>query len=54
MFHYRNSGEMFGNVLMGLQIESKKYNDFISFLNELKIEYNDETNNKTLNMFNNL
>jgi threonine dehydratase len=50
MFHYRNNGELYGNVLMGLQISENKYDNFIELLNKLNITFSIESNNKALHI----
>jgi threonine dehydratase len=52
MFHYRNIGDIYGNILMGLQLLDCEYDVFTKLLDKLKfIGYVDETTNKSLNFF---
>lgn len=51
LFHYRNHGAAYGRVLMGFQVPPADRNEFGEFLDELGIEYHDETNNPAYRVF---
>lgn len=50
MFHYRNTGDIYGHVLMGIQLINIKYKEFTNILDKITfISYTDET--RTLSTF---
>ena len=51
LFHYRNHGAAYGRVLMGFQVPKQDRPDFGRFLDELGIEYHEETGNPAYRMF---
>lgn len=52
MFHYRNIGDSYGNILMGLQLINIDYDRFISILSKIKIvSFVDQTNNTFIKLF---
>jgi threonine dehydratase len=51
LFHYRNHGDTFGRVLIGMQVPPAESGDFKKFLDGLGYEYADETANPAYRMF---
>lgn len=51
LFHYRNHGDTFGRVLIGMQVPPAEAGDFRKFLDGLGYEYADETANPAYRMF---
>jgi threonine dehydratase len=51
LFHYRNHGAANGRVLMGIQVPAADGKEFQRFLDELEIEYAEETGNPAYTMF---
>jgi len=51
LFHYRNHGAANGRVLMGIQVPAADRDEFQRFLDELEIEYAEETENPAYKMF---
>lgn len=45
LWHYRNHGDDFGRVLVGMQVSPRDDEKFQSFLDELNYKYVDETDN---------
>ena len=50
MFHYRNHGDAYGRVLVGLQAVGEE-TDVTHFLDELGYPYQDENNNQACKLF---
>jgi len=46
LFHYRNHGDDFGRVLVGIQVPESSLDSLKSFLNNLGYSYSEETNNQ--------
>lgn len=51
LFHYRNHGAAFGQVLAGFQVNEEQQLDFFRHLKELGYEWQEETNNKAYTAF---
>ncbi|AGF49343.1 threonine ammonia-lyase, biosynthetic [Candidatus Kinetoplastidibacterium galati] len=51
LFHYRNHGADYGQILIGIQVPSKDRKLFKEFLTELSYPYWDETNNPAYSLF---
>ncbi len=51
LFHYRNLGADYGNVLVGMQVPKKEMGDFHRFLARLGYPYADETRNPAYRLF---
>ena len=51
LFHYRNHGAAYGRVLIGFQVPQADRGEFKAFLDELGIEYQEETNNPAYRLF---
>jgi threonine dehydratase len=51
LFHYRNLGADYGNVLVGLQVPRREMGDFRRFLKRLGYPYADETRNPAYRLF---
>ena len=51
LFHYRNHGAANGRVLMGIQVPPADGGEFQEFLDQLGIEYAEETDNPAYTMF---
>lgn len=51
LFHYRNHGAAYGRVLMGIQVPECDRSAFQEFLDELGIQYWDETDNIAYSLF---
>ena len=51
LFHYRNHGAAYGNVLVGIQIPSQDSARFGAFVKDLAFECVEETQNTTYRMF---
>ena len=51
VFHYRNHGAAYGQVLMGLQVPPGERGDFQAFLDEVGYEYREETGNPAYRLF---
>jgi len=51
LFHYRNHGAAYGRVLMGIQVKDEERPEFQKFLDELGMQYWEETNNPAYEMF---
>ena len=51
LFHYRNHGAAFGQVLAGFEINSDKENEFFQHLNALGYQYQEATNNLAYQAF---
>ncbi|MBV1910988.1 MAG: threonine ammonia-lyase, biosynthetic [Kangiellaceae bacterium] len=51
LFHYRNHGAAFGQVLAGFQVKDDQQLDFFRHLKELGYEWQEETNNKAYKAF---
>lgn len=51
LFHYRNHGDNFGRVLIGMEVPPAEKADFQSFLDGLGYEYAEETDNPAYRMF---
>lgn len=51
LFHYRNHGAAYGRVLMGIQVPPADYAEFQIFLDNLGIEFSEETNNPAYKAF---
>lgn len=51
LFHYRNDGASYGQVLVGFQIPPKDHALFRKFLDDVGYEYVDETNNSAYHDF---
>ena len=51
LFHYRNHGAAYGRVLMGFQVLENELPDFEHFLNDIGIQYWNETENPAYKMF---
>lgn len=51
LFHYRNHGAAYGRVLMGIQVSQDQRAAFQDFLNELGMQYWDESNNPAYKLF---
>lgn len=49
MFHYRNNGDTYGNIILGLTLISVTYDDFVNILKKITfITFIDETSNELL------
>ena len=51
LFHYRNHGAAYGRVLMGAQVPATDRSAFQAFLDNLVIQYWDETDNRAYELF---
>ena len=51
LFHYRNHGDDFGRVLVGIQVPNTCDERLLSFLNTLGYSYTEETNNPVYHKF---
>jgi threonine dehydratase len=51
LFHYRNHGDDFGRVLVGIQVPDTCDKQFTNFLDTLGYSYEDETNNPVYTRF---
>ena len=51
LFHYRNHGAAYGQVLAGFEIGDAQANEFTEHLNALGYRYKDETLNQTYRLF---
>ena len=51
LFHYRNHGDDFGRVLVGIQVPDSADKNLQSFLNNLGYRYVEETNNPVYRTF---
>lgn len=51
LFHYRNHGAAYGRVLMGIQVPPGERTEFQLFLDDLGIEYSEETENAAYQTF---
>ncbi len=51
LFHYRNHGAAFGQVLAGFEVSSDKENKFFQHLNALGYQYQEATNNLAYQAF---
>ncbi len=51
LFHYRNHGAAYGRVLMGIQVSAVQTGEFHRFLDNLGMEYSEETNNPAYGLF---
>jgi threonine dehydratase len=51
LFHYRNHGAEYGNILVGLQIPASDQLAFQQFLTALSYEYWEETDNPAYQLF---
>lgn len=51
LFHYRNNGADFGNILIGIQVPETDQTLFKRFLSESKYKFWNETNNPAYNLF---
>ncbi len=51
LFHYRNHGAAFGQVLVGFEISDKKEKDFFKHLNALGYQWREESKNLAYNEF---
>jgi threonine dehydratase len=51
LFHYRNLGADYGNVLVGLQVPQREMGQFRRFLARLGYPYADETRNPAYRLF---
>jgi threonine dehydratase len=51
LFHYRNHGDDFGRVLVGIQVPDTSVDNLTSFLNNLGYSYTEETNNPVYQTF---
>ena len=51
LFHYRNHGDDFGRVLVGLQVPKEENESFDAFLENLGYAYEDETGNECRGRF---
>ncbi len=51
LFHYRNHGAAYGRVLMGIQVNEEERAAFQEFLDELGIQYWDESDNPAYKLF---
>jgi threonine dehydratase len=51
LFHYRNHGDDFGRVLVGIQVPEKGDGNFTRFLDTLGYRYTEETENPAYDLF---
>jgi threonine dehydratase len=51
LFHYRNHGAAYGRVLMGIQVPVEERPEFQEFLDDLGMQYWDESGNAAYEMF---
>ncbi|MCK9506795.1 MAG: threonine ammonia-lyase, biosynthetic [Pigmentiphaga sp.] len=51
LFHYRNQGSDYGNILVGLQVPPSDRDDFSQFLQKVGYRYWDESNNPAYTLF---
>ncbi len=51
LFHYRNHGSAYGRVLVGMQVEDGKKEEFQEFLRDLGYRYWEETGNPAYRLF---
>jgi threonine dehydratase len=51
MFHYRNHGDAYGRVLVGIQVPPRNRGDFQTFLDGLGYAYREETDNAAYRLF---
>ena len=51
LFHYRNHGAAFGQVLAGFEVSSDKENEFFQHLNALGYQFQEATDNLAYQTF---
>ncbi|CAH9019480.1 threonine ammonia-lyase, biosynthetic [Candidatus Nitrosacidococcus sp. I8] len=51
LFHYRNQGDIYGHVLVGIQVPKTERENFQQFLDNLKYAYQNESNNPAYQLF---
>ncbi|HEY5715233.1 MAG TPA: threonine ammonia-lyase, biosynthetic, partial [Psychromonas sp.] len=51
LFHYRNHGAAYGQVLAGFELDDKEVDGFSTYLDALGYSYKDETNNLAYRFF---
>ena len=51
LFHYRNHGAAYGRVLVGIQVPPEENEQFLQFLQDLKYQYWNESDNPAYSMF---
>ena len=51
LFHYRNHGAAYGRVLMGIQVAEREPAELLQFLDNLEIQYWEETDNLAYHRF---
>ncbi len=51
LFHYRNHGAAYGRVLMGFQVQQQDRDEFQAFVDELGMQFWDETDNPAYKLF---
>jgi len=51
LFHYRNHGAAFGQVLAGFEVQSSQEQDFFTHLQDLGYEWQEETDNQAYQAF---
>lgn len=51
LFHYRNQGSDYGNILVGMQVPPSDRDDFSQFLDKVGYRYWDESNNPAYTLF---
>ena len=51
MFHYRNHGAAYGQVLMGLQVPPAERAEFLAFLDDVGYDHREETDNPAYRLF---
>ena len=51
LFHYRNHGDAYGRVLVGIQVPGKQNAEFQSFLEGLGYNHYEETENPAYRLF---
>jgi len=51
LFHYRNHGAAYGQVLAGFELDDNDVDAFTTYLNALGYNYKDETNNQAYRFF---
>ncbi len=51
MFHYRNHGDAYGRVLVGIQVPAHNQEQFQAFLTELGYAFENESDNPAYGLF---
>ena len=51
LFHYRNHGNAYGRVLMGIQVSPEEKEEFLQSLDQVGYKYHEETDNPVYRNF---